>query len=74
MKSGPRLLEPRACQGDAGCGQLARHIGLPWRAGGGSAANIFDAQAANESAFGLWGAVLAGTTVLIHSAGWLEGG
>src|SRR5581483_9406177 len=43
-------------------------------AGGGSAGNVADAQAANETQMGLWGSVLAGATVLIHSAGWLEGG
>ena len=31
-------------------------------------------QAANENQFGLWGCLLAGATVVIHSAGWLEGG
>ena len=75
MKSGaPAFGTPEHVKATLGAGQLARHIGLPWRAGGGSAANISDAQAANETQFGLWGAVLAGTTVLIHSAGWLEGG
>jgi Trimethylamine:corrinoid methyltransferase len=75
MKSGRLAFgTPEHVKATLGAGQLARHIGLPWRAGGGSAANISDAQAANETQFGLWGAVLAGTTVLIHSAGWLEGG
>jgi trimethylamine---corrinoid protein Co-methyltransferase len=75
MKSGaPAFGTPEHVKATLGAGQLARHVGLPWRAGGGSAANISDAQAANETQFGLWGAVLAGTTVLIHSAGWLEGG
>ncbi|KRB33142.1 hypothetical protein ASD99_18045 [Mesorhizobium sp. Root695] len=42
--------------------------------GGGSAANISDAQAARETQFALWGSVLAGATMCIHAAGWLEGG
>jgi trimethylamine--corrinoid protein Co-methyltransferase len=33
-----------------------------------------DVQAANENQLGLWGCLLAGATVIIHSAGWLEGG
>jgi trimethylamine--corrinoid protein Co-methyltransferase len=75
MKSGaPAFGTPEHVKATLGSGQLARFIGLPWRAGGGSAANISDAQAANETQFGLWGAVLGGATVLIHSAGWLEGG
>ena len=75
MKSGaPAFGTPEHIKATLGSGQLARHIGLPWRGGGGSAANISDVQAAHETQFGLWGAVLAGVTVLIHSAGWLEGG
>ena len=31
-------------------------------------------QAANENQMGLWGCLMAGATVIIHSAGWLEGG
>jgi trimethylamine--corrinoid protein Co-methyltransferase len=31
-------------------------------------------QAANETQFGTWGCLLAGATVTIHAAGWLEGG
>ncbi|TIW33355.1 MAG: trimethylamine methyltransferase [Mesorhizobium sp.] len=53
---------------------LGAFTGLPWRSGGGSAANISDAQAAHETQFALWGSVLAGATVCIHAAGWLEGG
>ncbi len=75
MKSGaPAFGTPEHVKATLGAGQLARHIGLPWRSGGGSAANTSDVQGASETQFGLWGAVLAGSTVLIHSAGWLEGG
>ncbi len=75
MKSGaPAFGTPEHAKATLGAGQLARYLGLPWRAGGGSAANIADAQAANETQFALWGAVLAGATMLVHSAGWLEGG
>ena len=75
MKSGaPAFGTPEHVKATLGAGQLGRFLGLPWRSGGGSAANTSDAQAASETQFGLWGAVLAGSTVLIHSAGWLEGG
>ncbi|WP_159587766.1 trimethylamine methyltransferase family protein [Chelativorans xinjiangense] len=75
MKSGaPAFGTPEHVKATLGAGQLARYIGLPWRAGGGSASNDADAQAANETQFALWGAVLAGATVLVHAAGWLEGG
>jgi len=33
-----------------------------------------DAQAAYESVFSLWGAVNGGANMLMHGAGWLEGG
>jgi trimethylamine--corrinoid protein Co-methyltransferase len=75
MKSGaPAFGTPEHFKATLGSGQLARFLGLPWRAGGGSAGPSADAQAANETQMGLWASVLAGATVLIHSAGWLEGG
>jgi trimethylamine--corrinoid protein Co-methyltransferase len=75
MKSGaPAFGTPEHFKATLGSGQLARHLGLPWRGGGGSAANVSDVQAANETQMALWGAVLSGCTLLVHSAGWLEGG
>ncbi len=75
MKSGaPAFGTPSHFQASLAAGQLARHLGLPWRSAAGSAANINDVQAANENQFGLWGCLMAGATVIIHSAGWLEGG
>jgi trimethylamine--corrinoid protein Co-methyltransferase len=38
------------------------------------AANILDAQAAYESVFSLWGAIMGGANFLMHGAGWMEGG
>ncbi|WP_171209423.1 MULTISPECIES: trimethylamine methyltransferase family protein [unclassified Ruegeria] len=75
MKSGaPAFGTPSHFQASLAAGQLARHVGLPWRSAAGSAANTNDVQAANENQFGLWGCLMAGATVIIHSAGWLEGG
>ena len=75
MKSGaPAFGTPEHVKATLGAGQLARFTGLPWRSGGGSAANIPDVQAAHETQFSLWGTVLAGATMCIHAAGWLEGG
>ncbi len=75
MKSGaPAFGTPEHFKASLAAGQMARLIGLPWRCAGGSAANVNDAQAANESQFGLWGCLLAGATTIIHAAGWLEGG
>jgi len=75
MKSGaPAFGTPEHFNASLAAGQLARRIGLPWRSASGSAANINDAQAANETQLGIWGCLLAGATIVIHAAGWLEGG
>ncbi len=75
MKSGaPAFGTPAHFHASLAAGQMARMLGLPWRSAAGSAANMNDVQAANENQFGLWGCLLAGATVVIHSAGWLEGG
>ncbi|MDP9329193.1 MAG: trimethylamine methyltransferase family protein [Actinomycetota bacterium] len=55
--------------------QLARRYGLPFRSGGGLASSCaVDAQAAAETQMMLWATMLAGTDVVLHAAGWLEGG
>lgn len=75
MKSGaPAFGTPEQVKASLGAGQLARKLGLPWRCAAGSAANINDAQAAHETEISAWGSVLAGATIMIHGAGWLEGG
>ena len=75
IKSGaPAFGTPAHFQASLAAGQLARHIGLPWRSAAGSASNLNDVQAANENQMGLWGCLMAGATVVIHAAGWLEGG
>jgi trimethylamine---corrinoid protein Co-methyltransferase len=55
-------------------GQLARRYDLPYRSSNVCAANAVDAQAAYESVFSLWGAVMGGVNMLMHGAGWMEGG
>ncbi len=75
MKSGaPAFGTPTHFQASLAAGQMARMLGLPWRSAAGSASNLNDVQAANENQLGLWGCLLSGATVIIHSAGWLEGG
>jgi trimethylamine--corrinoid protein Co-methyltransferase len=75
MKSGaPAFGTPEHFRASVAAGQLARRVGLPWRSASGSAANINDAQAANETQLGIWGCLMAGATVVIHAAGWQEGG
>jgi trimethylamine--corrinoid protein Co-methyltransferase len=75
MKSGsPAFGTPEYVKASFGTGQLARHIGLPWRSSNATASNIADGQAVYESQMSLWGALLGGCNLLVHGAGWLEGG
>lgn len=75
MKSGsPAFGTPEYVKAAWASGQLARRIGLPWRSSSTTASNVTDAQAAYESQMSLWGALLGGCNILLHGAGWLEGG
>ncbi len=75
MRSGaPAFGTPEHLKMQIGSGQLARHIGLPWRSASGAASNAADMQAAQETTHTLWGAMMAQATLVIHAAGWLEGG
>jgi trimethylamine---corrinoid protein Co-methyltransferase len=75
MKSGsPAFGTPEYVKAQFGAGQMARHVGLPWRSSNATASNVVDAQAAYESQMSLWGAILGGCNFLLHAAGWLESG
>lgn len=55
-------------------GQMARRYNLPWRASNANAANYPDGQAIWESCNSLSGATSGQASVIVHAAGWLEGG
>ena len=75
MRSGsPTFGTPEQIKATLGSGQLARHVGLPWRSSSGSGSNTADAQGAHETEMSAWAAVLGGANAIMHSAGWLEGG
>ncbi|HYC25423.1 MAG TPA: trimethylamine methyltransferase family protein [Roseiarcus sp.] len=75
MKSGaPAFGTPEYMKTAMVGGQLARRYGLPYRSSNTNAANSLDAQAAYESVFSLWGAIMGGANLLMHGAGWMEGG
>lgn len=75
MQSGaPAFGTPEAMQTSIITGQLTRRYGIPYRSSGVNAANAIDAQAAYESVFSLWGAIMGGSHVLVHAVGWMEGG
>ena len=55
-------------------GQLARRLGLPFRGGGGfTGSPVPDVRAMRESLMALWPALLSGSNVILHAAGWVEG-
>nr|WP_226346689.1 trimethylamine methyltransferase family protein [Agilicoccus flavus] len=76
MQSGsPTFGTPESGIGLLCTGQIARHFGLPFRAGGGlTSSQVADAQAGYESLMTLMPTFLAGTNWVMHTAGWLEGG
>jgi len=75
MKSGaPAFGTPEYMKAAIVGGQLARRYNVPYRTSSTNAANAVDAQAAYESVFSLWGAIMGGGNFIIHSAGWMEGG
>ena len=75
MKSGsPAFGTPEFVRAAFGAGQLARHIGLPWRGSAATASNAPDEQAVYEFLMSAWGSVLGGVNMMVHAAGWLEGG
>ena len=75
MKSGaPAFGTPEYVRACWGTGQLARRVGLPWRSSASCASNAPDAQSIWETQMALWGALTGGANIVIHAAGWLEGG
>ncbi|MEM7226142.1 MAG: trimethylamine methyltransferase family protein [Pseudomonadota bacterium] len=75
MKSGaPAFGTPEYTKAALASGQLARRYGLPFRSSNANASNAVDAQAAYESEMSLWGAVMGHANLVMHGAGWMEGG
>jgi trimethylamine--corrinoid protein Co-methyltransferase len=75
MKSGsPAFGTPEFVQAAFGAGQLARHVGLPWRGSAATASNAPDEQSVYEYLMSAWGSILGGVNMMVHAAGWLEGG
>ncbi len=75
MKSGaPAFGTPEYTRAAFAAGQLARSLGVPFRSSNVNASNVVDAQAAYESQMSIWGAVMGHANMIMHGAGWLEGG
>ncbi len=55
--------------------QLARHYSLPYRGSGSlNTSKLPDAQAAYETMWTIWPAIMAHTNFVMHAVGWLEAG
>ncbi len=75
MRSGaPAFGTPEYTRAALAGGQLARRYGIPYRSSNANASNAVDAQAAYESEMSLWGAVMGHANLVMHGAGWMEGG
>jgi trimethylamine--corrinoid protein Co-methyltransferase len=76
MKSGaPAFGTPEGAWAMAIGAQLARHYNLPYRGSGSlNTSKVPDAQAAYETMWTLWPAVMAHTNFIMHAVGWLDGG
>ncbi len=75
MKTGaPAFGTPEYSKAALAGGQLARRYNLPYRSSNANAANLVDAQAAYESEMSIWAAVMGHANIVMHGAGWLEGG
>jgi trimethylamine--corrinoid protein Co-methyltransferase len=75
MRSGsPAFGTPEYAKAAQASGQLARRYNLPFRSSSVTSSNVVDAQSTYESAMSLWGAITGGANIIVHAAGWLEGG
>ncbi|MGA1594453.1 MAG: trimethylamine methyltransferase family protein [Ilumatobacteraceae bacterium] len=75
MRSGsPAFGTPEYAKAAIAGGQLARRYDIPYRSSNVSTSNVVDAQAGYESAWALWGAITGGANMVMHAAGWMEGG
>ncbi len=75
MRTGsPAFGTPEYTRAAIAGGQLARRYGLPYRSSNANASCPVDAQAAYESEMSIWGAFMGHANLVMHGAGWMEGG
>lgn len=75
MRSGaPTFGTPENSKANLAGAQFARRYRLPHRTSGCNASNAVDAQAAYETLFAQFGAVMGHGNIVYHAVGWLEGG
>lgn len=54
--------------------QIGRRLKIPVRTSAPNASCAVDAQATYETGFSLWAAIMSKSHLIMHAAGWLEGG
>ncbi len=75
MRTGsPAFGTPEYSKAAQASGQLARRYSLPMRSSNVTSSSVVDAQSTYESAMSLWGAITGHANIIVHAAGWLEGG
>ena len=74
LSGAPAFGTPENTKANIITGQLARRYDLPYRSSNANASNAVDLQAAYETGMSTWGAVVGGSNMVYHAAGWLEGG
>ncbi len=75
MRSGsPAFGTPEYVRATLAGGQIARRLGVPYRTSSVNSSTSVDAQAAYETQFSLFAAVMAHGNLVNHATGWLESG
>jgi trimethylamine---corrinoid protein Co-methyltransferase len=75
MRTGsPAFGTPEYVHATLGGAQIARALKLPYRSSAVCASPTADAQAAYETGFSLWAAIMSHANLIMHATGWIEGG
>jgi trimethylamine--corrinoid protein Co-methyltransferase len=75
MRSGaPAFGTPEYVVASLASAQIGRRFNVPVRTSAPNASTAVDAQAAYETGFSLWAAIMGKSHLIMHAAGWLEGG
>ena len=75
MRSGsPAFGTPEYVRATLAGGQIARRLGVPYRTSSVNSSTSVDAQAAYETQFSLFAAIMAHGNLINHATGWLESG
>jgi trimethylamine--corrinoid protein Co-methyltransferase len=75
MRSGaPAFGTPEYVVASLASAQIGRRFNIPVRTSAPNASTAVDAQATYETGFSLWAAIMGKSHLIMHAAGWLEGG